>query len=342
MKFFTRKHSGGFGPDHEVTTDSRGRVLFRTYTRQGFGGEYKETVSEPDSARTEAAVEAVGGFFARWIVIVFAAMAVLATIPIWLGGASVAGIVAYLHAPVIARRLSKVHVPEARSVPQSGAQKAYYRLPDGAISAGLGSDLLLFVPILSGVAVSGCFAATFWWAARDEPTGLWTKVMLVGSIVLGGVLSDFVARCVYRDRVNELLLESKGFDTRGARTSGRVWYGVSIALTVIASIMLGNQVVDAQANRKSSDVTSTSEVNRKTATRPVVAPATEGVQQLPTPRATAAFQGSSTASPVTQTKIEGSPSTRRRAQPRPLADFDASSISVVPTPRPLWTPNPRK
>lgn len=186
----------------------------------------------------------IAKFLLGWIGVVFAGMFLIGTVAIWIIAPAVAGIVAFLHAPSLARKLASSSLPAPEAINRRKG-RPYFRLPRGSISRGLTSELPLYLPLAAGVLVVG-LVALFWW---------WKNPMLsaiyFAAAILGSVLSHFFSRRMYLWRLNALLLERRGIDTGNAGTFALICHVASIAVTALTATLFITSAVKGGSSRGS-------------------------------------------------------------------------------------------
>lgn len=214
--------------DHLVSRDREGKVISRTYNQKSFAGGYRETIPAAfgEGGKALGILAALLG-----LLVVFA---IFATMILWLPGAAIAGIVAFFHAPSVAKIFPETAVSFPVPIQRKRRQSSYLRLDPKTFKDLVNVRDVLWIPV---AAASGFLILSFTiMAAEQKEADVWEALGVLG-VVLGAFASYFWAKKMYTWRLNGLLLESQGIDTGNAGTIARVWNGFAIAVVVILVVL---------------------------------------------------------------------------------------------------------
>jgi hypothetical protein len=221
------------GDDHYVNRDRDGNVVSRTYERKNWLGErYRETIPSSGGDGIGGIVGLVLGI-AALVLMLFVAISVLLTIPIWMGAAAVAGIIAYFHAPSIAAQLAIESLPQPSAIARKRNRPPYFRFQRESLKRCLGFSTVLWIPV--GAAVSFAALMAFVMGAANQRDSVGTAVF-AGSVVMALIIAYRWSKRVYVWRLSEILLEPRQVDTGKAGTIARVWNVLSIGFVGLLTV----------------------------------------------------------------------------------------------------------
>lgn len=171
----------------------------------------------------------------------FVAMSIALTIPIWVGAAATAGIIAYFHAPTVARGLTNTPAENPVVIPRKRNRPPYFRMARccaGTLTTTLG------LSVLAGSAVAFIIALPMGLLNQRDQL---STIIFGGATVLGIIASYRWSKRMYLWRLSELVLEANQLDTGKAGALARTWNALamlfvgSLCALILVSVSAGSR-----------------------------------------------------------------------------------------------------